>query len=190
MRVLRSLALPICCVVLVSAWSWAPAAADPPESIGPPDKSSHSWCYTSGFTMTTVADASMARLESQTVVKTVRRACGPSIDVRWTQGKVPGAYGSAQCRVRWSGGACDRFRITLNKSVLNSSPHPVSQRRKTSCHEVGHTVGVRHYFGSNRPGGDTAHSCLWSGTVPSADKPWHTRYGGHHRRVHINPHFR
>lgn len=166
------------------------ASADLPQPDGPPDKGYHSWCYEPGFTLSATADASMTWLRTQTNVKTVFHSpCQSKTDVRWTQKGIPGAYGSAECKMRNSAGQCDRYVVTLNKSIIDASKHPDSQRRKTTCHELGHTVGVRHYFGSDRPGSDTTNSCLRSGEVPTANQTWHTRYGAHHRTTHINPWF-
>lgn len=177
------------CAVLIFGIA-GQASADTPQPDGPPDKGYHSWCCTSGFTLSATADAAMTWLRTQTVVQTVFHApCDAHTDVRWAQGNVPGAYGQAVCTVRTNSDRCDRYIITLNKAVIDAAKHPASQRRKTTCHERGHTVGVRHYFENDRPGTDTTHSCLRSGEVPTADQSWHTRYGAHHRTVHINPWF-
>lgn len=169
-----------------------PAHADKRQPDGPPDKEKHTWCYGGGFTMTATADAAMTWLRTQTAVQTAYHStCTAHTDVRWSQGSVTATYGRAACRVRNSNNYCDLYRIKLNKSIINAASHPASLRRKTTCHELGHTVGVRHYAGSDLPGKDTAHSCMRSGAVPAPDKAWHTRYGAHHRTHprHINAWF-
>src|SRR5690606_29168097 len=132
----------------------------------------------------------MASLQSQTAVTRVyHSSCRAGTDVRWTQGPIPNAYGEARCVLRNANDYCDRYLLTLNDNIINQSEFPAAQRRKTACHEVGHTGGVRHYSNSDFPGNDTAHSCLRSGAVPAASQAWHTRYGAHHRTAHINPWF-
>lgn len=165
------------------------AGADTRQPDGPPDKGFHSWCYLSNFNQQTAADAAVTRLRNQTAVDTLfPGSCREHTDVRWRQGSLPG-YGRAECRTRWaSNNRCDTYNVTLYMNRINNAQRPINQRSKTSCHELGHTVGVRHYSGTNFPGGDTAHSCMRSGEVTSA---WTniTRYGHHHRTRHINPWF-
>lgn len=165
------------------------ASADPVFIDGPPDKGKHTWCYLSGFTMKTQADASMTRLRSQTVVDTAfHNPCTASTDVRWREGAISGgAFGMAECKLWTPKGRCDRYHATLNKAAINAASHPTSQGHKTACHELGHTAGVSHYSGSNRPGNDTSHSCMRSGTVTG--QGWNTKYGTHHKTAHINPWF-
>lgn len=159
--------------------------ADTPQPDGPPDGGDHSWCYLSGFSERTAADAAMTRLREQTDVTTnYPGSCGAKTDVRWTQGDLGGSFGRGECIVRLNG-SCDVYRITLAMGTINNTQQPVNQRSKTSCHELGHTVGVRHYSDNFFPGDDTAHSCLRSGEVTGA---WTniTLYGNHHRTQHIN----
>ena len=170
--------------------NYGTATADSPQPDGPPDKGNHSWCYASKFKQQAVADAAMTWLRNQTVVDTIYySSCNDAIDVKWTEKSVPNAFGSAVCKYRTSLDRCDQYIVTLNMTTINASAHPASQRRKTACHELGHTVGVRHYSGDNRPGSDTTHSCLRSGPVPTPDRSWHKRFGNHHRVSHINPWF-
>jgi len=169
--------------------SVGPSSADSTFVDGPPDKGLHTWCYLSGFTMQTQADASMTRLRAQTVVDTAYyNPCGASTDVRWRQGSLSGgAFGMAECTVWWANGQCDRYQVTLNKTAINDTDYPTSQGHKTACHELGHTAGVSHYSGSSFPGNDTTHSCMRSGTVTG--QSWNTLYGNHHKVSHINPWF-
>lgn len=168
------------------------ATADTPQPDGPPDGGDHSWCYLDSFNQETAADAAMTRLRNQTDVTTnFPGSCLEHTDVRWRQDNLADAYGEAECRTRWAGSDdCDTYRLTLDMGEINAAPRPVDQRSKTSCHELGHTVGVRHYFGTDYPGGDTEHSCLRSGEVTAA---WTniTLYGNHHRNGngHINDTF-
>jgi len=81
---------------------------------------------------------------------------------------------------------CESYYARLNKSVISDSAHPAAQKKKTSCHELGHTVGVRHYSAGSSPDGST-DSCMRSG--PAAGEAWNTRYGDHQVKKHINPYF-
>jgi hypothetical protein len=163
------------------------AQADTRQPDGPPDGGDHSWCYLADFNQKTAADAAMTRLRNQTDVTTnYPGACGGHTDVRWRQGGLVDAYGEAVCVLTRADGDCDVYRITLDMAEINNAPRPVDQRTKTSCHELGHTAGVRHYTAPNRPGNDTADSCLRSGPVTAG---WASRvgiYGNHHRTAHIN----
>lgn len=165
------------------------AIADTAQPDGPPDGGDHSWCYLSGFNQTTAADAAMTRLRNQTDVTTsYPGACGAHTDVRWRQAAIEGSFGEARCILDRANGTCDVYRLTLNMQVINGAARPVEQRSKTACHELGHTVGVRHYWDNDFPGDDTAHSCLRSGEVRAS---WTniTLYGNHHRTRHINQTF-
>lgn len=165
------------------------AVADPAQPDGPPDGGDHVWCYLPSFHQEVAADAAMTRLRNQTVVTTsFPGACGDHTDVRWRQGDLNGSYGRAECQLRRTNGTCDVYNITLAMATIDAAARPIEQRTKTSCHELGHTVGVQHYSGNDFPGGDTAHSCLRSGEVTAS---WTnlTIYGQHHRTQHINPNF-
>lgn len=184
-RVSRAVLAAVMALVGLASLS-SPAGADTGQPDGPPDGGDHSWCHLSGFNQTTAADAAMTRLRNQTDVTTsYPGSCGEHTDVRWRQAVVDGAYGEARCILTRANGTCDVYRLTLNMTEINAAARPVDQRTKTSCHELGHTVGVRHYFGTDYPGNDTTHSCLRSGEVTSS---WTniTIYGNHHRTQHIN----
>jgi hypothetical protein len=117
-------------------------------------------------------------------------ACQAHTDVRWKEGNLGSTtFGQATCVVTWATtGACDGYEITLNMGTINAAAQPVDQRSKSACHELGHTVGVRHYgnAGEPNPDGPTgAHSCMRSGEVTST---WTniTLHGPHHKSSHIN----
>lgn len=175
----------------MSLASASPALADSSQPGGPPDRGSHTYCYGDGFTWTGTADGAMGWLEDQTLVDTTfHSSCTTRTDVVWNLESIDGVFGMAICYERTEdGGYCDQYDVYLNSGLIVDADHPSSQRRKTACHELGHTVGVRHYANESYPGADTSHSCLRSGPVPTADQAWHTRFGPHHRLYHINPHF-
>lgn len=167
----------------------SPAQGDPDFSEGRPDKGVHSYCFTDGFTSVGTANDTMQRIENQTPAEVRREGCDNETDVRWSNREIPGAFGAATCYNRNTSGTCASFTLRLNNSNIETSSHPASQRRKTACHEAGHTLGVSHYAGNDLPGYDTEHSCLRTGYVGDPDQPWHTTYGVHHKIWHINPWF-
>ncbi|QIK74149.1 hypothetical protein [Nocardioides piscis] len=167
----------------------SPAGADTPQPDGGPDGGDHAWCYLSSFNQQTAADAAMTRLRNQTDVTTFYPgSCQEHTDVRWRQGDLSGAYGQALCVATRANGTCDIHNVTLDMGTINAAARPIDQRTKTSCHELGHTVGVRHYWDNDFPGNDTAHSCLRSGEV-TANWTNITLYGNHHKTQHINESF-
>ncbi len=130
-------------------------------------------------------------MEARTVVGAVNyNPCINTTDVVWAWNSARlGLAGDTRCVRRRANGNCDQFQIRLYKNEINDTAHPASQLRKTACHELGHTLGVSHYSGSDRPGNDSSHSCMRNGEVPSANRTWHTTYGPHHINSHINPWF-
>lgn len=172
------------------------ANADPAFPGGRPDTGggTHTWCVINNpaVVLHETAYDSMLHMRDQTIVgRAYHDPCVPSTDVKWVwnpylQGD---AYGTAVCVAEHSDGKCDQFIVTLYRKIIDLAPYPDSQLRKTACHELGHTLGVSHYTGSNYPGSDTSHSCLRSGDVPTPNKSWHTTYGKHHVNSHINPWF-
>jgi len=180
-------------VLLSSATAHADAAFDPK-----PDKGAHTWCYDSNFPSAykTAADAAMTRLRAQTVVTTAYHSpCGTQTDVRWKLSTARDDYGWVTCDKLNASGYCDRWILNMNKPNIKGSAHPVAQRSQTACHELGHTLGVRHYarsgnsFEQEFPGSDSTHSCMVWGEVPGTSGDWYITYGHHHKTKHINPWF-
>jgi len=170
----------------------APAArADPGFDDGPPDKALHTWCYYDVGSLRSEMDAAMTRLRAETVVETAYYStCGVHTDVRWVQGPTPfaGYVGWTECKLRYDNGNCDRFRITLYKAAMDATPGPELMYHETSCHELGHTVGVRHYPTAVTSPDSPNQSCMRNYGY-STGAPWEVRYGHHHKTVHINPWF-
>lgn len=107
-------------------------------------------------------------------------------DVRWNQGTLtPGTLARAPCVVYSPNGVeCDRYDVTEDQLQLNAGPGPnFRDYRKTSCHELGHTVGLTHGGGGGDGGSD---DCMVSGYT--TDTTVTGRYSAHHEG-HINAWF-
>lgn len=121
-------------------------------------------------------DDAMARLSSQTVMTTHWQSGGCSnwmdVQARVSNSTEMGSAlrGSTTCVTGQFDAlnvVCGGAAVLLNADLLTD----YGQRRKTICHEVGHTVGLSH--------SSTATDCMISG---SSTVDW---YGSHHI-AHIN----
>jgi len=159
-----------------------------------PDVGKHSWCYASGFNQETPAINSMENVEDQTVVDTkYESACDSATDVKWFEKPTSffsvGEFGRTECKDRQNAlpERCDNWYVYLNMSLINSSTYPTVQRRQTVCHELGHTLGVRHY---SHPGSLYGYTtCMVSGEAEVGSGSWYKKYDQHHVTAHINPWF-
>jgi hypothetical protein len=110
-------------------------------------------------------------------------SCGPQADLRGERynsvslGTLRGRY---TCLTMASAGVCDVGKLEVNVDVLTDC----TRRRKTFCHEVGHSVGLQPYtsVGTGIVAGEN-NDCMKSGTVGS--EPWWKEYSQYHRD-HIN----
>lgn len=131
-------------------------------------------------------------VEAQTVVDTVEQSqCGSHTDVRYQQRFIgDDVLGYAPCAVRRPNGNCDMRDVRIAwGEIRRLAVNDNFEARHTLCHEVGHTLGVRHYSGTtNSPDPDGfgwyLNSCMISGIADSGS-PWTRQYGEHHR-AHIN----
>jgi hypothetical protein len=104
---------------------------------------------------------------------------GVQTDVRWLTGDLPsGVRGSTGCAVL-NGSVCDRNNVTIDIAELNIGTNDEDDQTKTTCHELGHTVGLTH--------GGASEDCMISGERPSTASQWE-HYGSHHT-YHINLNF-
>lgn len=88
--------------------------------------------------------------------------------------------GAYQCIIANAAGNCERAHIGLNLANL---PTP-EDRTKTSCHEIGHSVGLKH--GINRgpsQDNDSYLDCMRSGDIVAGQDI--NDYDAHHTQ-HIN----
>lgn len=159
-----------------------PAQADPfgtnTIDTGPmADSPFHDWCealYNFGPPWNDPMDDAMYYLESHSDMSVGKlwSRCTNNTDILFTvkdsASMTPFVRGSTSCRV-WVtfGDVCDSFVVLFNSDLLLT----YTQRRKTACHEIGHSVGLSH-----APTGD---DCMISGNYGYAG------YNQHHVS-HIN----
>ncbi|PWK86926.1 hypothetical protein C8D88_10487 [Lentzea atacamensis] len=136
------------------------------------DSSLHTFCTTSGFTTDrTVATYAMSVLDLTTdMTDSDLGGCSSfSTDVWWWQQDLPGTLrGERSCFSHSSPGVCDSSDVKLDYGQLDIGDNDWEDRRKTSVHELGHSVGLGH---------DTI-SAMISGEVPSTALQWR-RYSAH-----------
>ncbi|WP_146607684.1 hypothetical protein [Spongiactinospora gelatinilytica] len=187
-------------IILASA---IPASADPwPFDDIFPDKSTHSYCYTSsvGSGLKSYIPGAMNYLASATTIPGVplHATCDtkpsdvdgdPATDVAWFDIWVNVGYGEAPCRVRTASNSnhCDQRFAKINTELIDSEADPHHQYIKTVCHELGHTAGMDHYspflpsLPDIPPGNEL--DCMASGDVTRSDNPagsWIHKYSEHH----------
>ncbi len=173
----------------LSADAWGTGSAD---TGAHPDGSSHNWCWGSGFDFAlqdNVNSSMYYALDSPTEASVEFKAnCKMSgdgeTDVVWFDANLPsGTRGMAFCE-DYDGDVCDQYYVSLDPDEINIGTEDEADTTKTSCHELGHTVGLTHGSG----GGDgTVDDCLYSGERPNNNIQYE-RYSTHHKG-HINDWF-
>lgn len=172
-------------VVALSAVSQGVAQA---HTVGPPggyyaDNATHTFCYASGVGADYKSEfsAAMTTLSSTDMYVDYDSNCDFQTDVALKEisSSVVVWRGQAECTVWESSSVCSHSIVTLNRFQLSTA----FQARKTSCHEIGHTVGLPHYNPGN-PGTGNTNGCMVSGAV-SESSVWHN-YSSHERYGHIN----
>lgn len=147
----------------------APSAADSyaygyPNSGFVPDAYPHSWCW--GATPPDVywrgaMEDAVWYLDVWTDAEAPHddAACGEGVDmiteIRELGGTMRGEY---SCEIL-SAGICYEADIGIDNDLPD-----YQQRRKTMCHEIGHSVGLTHGITANN---HTYTDCMRSGAVPS-----------------------
>ncbi len=167
-RVLAGLCL------LAGSLTLAPPAGADPFGVGPPDAGwladnhDHDYCWSTGYNWTTLRNSairSMEYLESSTDFEGGSlQTCNSGTDIYFQRYNTTEYRGQYECFDRGGGNRCDRahVRISSNRSKL-----PAAQRRKTICHEVGHTAGAEHH--------DSDWGCMVSGSSTAETYVAHTR---------------
>jgi len=182
MRRLRLASQAVVMISLVSLLTWAGPPANAADhncnenNAGcVPDGGDHTWCDSVFFTF---EDALMAAREyaldnmvaqtnyGRNHVGSYEGECPSSTDTYWivddSLGSTRGYY---QCKSFNDDGNCAHAWIRLNPDALTNTLN----RRKTACHELGHSLGLEHH---PSPYGD----CMMSGAVTSG----HQQYNSYH----------
>lgn len=105
----------------------------------------------------------------------------------------PAAFGAAVDEVV-AGLGSEGFNVaTLRRldgsPMINSTTTPGKQATKTSCHELGHGVGLAHYTYTSDPEYPGATACLRRGEWTTGWGAGWNQYAPHHVSGHINPWF-
>jgi hypothetical protein len=137
----------------------------------------HTYCWGGDFDGDSFRDAAryaMNNLEDQTAFRVSKLDnCTDGTDIIWRT--FNGALGQYDC-IRDAGSRCASARVFVNPGDHNGLPDAQTERKHTTCHELGHSGGLRHY--APGAGGD---DCMRS----DLGNQNHTRYNGHHRD-HLN----
>jgi hypothetical protein len=193
------------CAMLATAAALAvagPANADPfgldtPTTNVPgvgaiPDNFNHTYCFAGdGWTAAwrTVVDSRMQNLDTQTSyfdTFPLPTGCFATTDVWFDLSSTMSARGDYRCRL-WNNGVdgvpnsgddrCEGATIRLNSdAAVLPDDH---QRRKTACHEIGHSVGLAHrLWPRTDPRPNFWNDCMETGAVEPGTQ-WE-RYNDHH----------
>lgn len=186
-------------VVALSGMTAPKANADPwPTDWGEdygvfnPDRGAHTYCFHDAeppvAALRNRMIAAMDHLAASTDASTFEMvpcdtsSSGGQTDVVWRGATVivngTEAIGLTECRRRFDNGLCDRYRVTVNGSLIRShygaDDNRNRQYRKTACHELGHTLGLNHF---NAPH-ESCQRVGWTGTITDA---WTRTWTAHHR---------
>ena len=106
-----------------------------------------------------------------------------SVDVLLLDDDLTGmTFGVVDCADVLSGAKCDRHTLTYDIDFAQSQNLNTDQKRYLACHEIGHTLGLKH-------GDDAAprvdNDKLWLGclTTPLSNPNALTVTGGHNKEV-------
>lgn len=167
--------------LILFAWSDRAGADTFPDNHhdGLADSSVHTYCYDSFAGDESVASYAMQNaLDATTDMSDSKHStCYTSTDVHWQDLNLPGSLrGEYQCQTYY-GDDCDSSDVRLDFAKLDEGSNDWYDRRKTSVHEIGHSVGTNH---------DTI-SAMVTGEVPSTALAWR-RYSSHDIS-HINANY-
>lgn len=166
--------------LLALAVQTLPAAADtfghgPPDEGYEADSVIHTYCFEAAFDADLEEHADYAMQTSIDVDTDVQDlfvgTCDSTVDVEWRDANLdPGVRGQYQC-ISLSGTICFASRVTLDPDELDEGFFDFWDRRKTACHEAGHSLGLRH--------GARKGDCMRNGEIPNTDLRWR-RFNDHH----------
>lgn len=139
-----------------------------------PDGSPQTWCEASGFSafagLSSARSYSLDNMVTQTIyerqIADLNGECIAATDTIWVadQNLPAGTRGTYQCLGFNYGGYCSSSVISLNPDELTDTLN----RRKTACHELGHSLGLEHHT--------TYSDCMQNGAVTSG----HQTYDAYH----------
>lgn len=134
------------------------------------DDSIYDYCLNSSFsTDVWVAHDAASTLDDTTDMTDSYTTCVSYTDAWWFEADLdPGVRGLTYCVSEVSPGVCDSNDILMDIAEIDAGSNDWYDRRKTSVHEQGHTIGLDH---------DT-ESAMISGEVPSTSTQWRT-YSSH-----------
>lgn len=176
-RATASIAL-VACTVVVGAGRVGANVYTTSPADNKPDNFEHTFCWTSSFTSTPLRNAAanaMANLDSQTRYFDTATGCTSVTDVQWEQVGSANYFGLYECITYNAVGECDRSRVTLNNAWPMDND---IQRRKTACHELGHSVGLLH---------DNGLGCMISGSVSAETSTYDAHDVGHMNQSQEEP---
>ncbi|WP_143030380.1 hypothetical protein [Blastococcus aurantiacus] len=144
-----------------------------------PDNHTHTWCWVNAWPEVEFWGAvhGIHNLDDQSAFTQVHApTCESITDVRFTYFSDSGQQilGDNICLGRNSANECESSRTRLNGSKITFD----YDARKTACHEVGHSAGLRHHVRDTQP-----RSCMTSG---AQDADWYWNYYYQHHVDHLN----
>jgi hypothetical protein len=146
------------------------------------DDAIHTYCLTSSYVLEehkVVPEYAMYWLDATTDMSDQAQSCLSYTDVWWYKTDLPAGYrGQRTCAVVGDiPSVCDRSNVHLDFAEIDIGGLDWEDRRKTACHELGHTIGL-----GEEPG--TVY-CMVQGDVPNANETYR-RYSSHDITSHIN----
>lgn len=145
------------------------------------DDTHHTFCF-SGRVPQPLIDAgtaAMSNLSSQADwTVELLDLCDNLTDVIFIEDVSLADRGAYSCIIRKTGNVCERAHIRLNPNRLTTA----NDRRKTACHEVGHSVGLKHGVTTAQPSATRDNGsyldCMRSGDIVTGQDFQH--YDQHH----------
>lgn len=128
-----------------------------------PDNFNHWYCVNGAIDvfLRGAFEAAMANLgETNYDIFEEGAGCNATTDLVVIQDTGLDARGEYSCQTFNGSGFCERANLRLNPDNLPTSEDQV----KTACHEIGHSVGLRH--GVDGVDNDDYTDCMHSGSIP------------------------